>query len=108
MPAGIGQCVWVSDFKGFGLADCDPRLAKVFLDLSAAHYPERLGLFIVIDAPWYLPSARHTQLMKSPILHQCDVVGSNPGSFTLNRDQIILTTLSNHQLPSYLEGCLFD
>ena len=55
MPAGVGQWVWVSDFKGFGLSDCDPRLAKVFLDLSAAHYPERLGLFLVIDAPWSVP-----------------------------------------------------
>ena len=53
MPEGVGQWVWVSDFKGFGMSDCDPRLAKVFLDLSAAHYPERLGLFLVIDAPWY-------------------------------------------------------
>lgn len=52
MPEGVGQWVWVSDFKGFGMSDCDPRLAKVFLDLSAAHYPERLGLFLVIDAPW--------------------------------------------------------
>lgn len=54
MPEGVGQWVWVSDFKGFGMSDCDPRLAKVFLDLSAAHYPERLGLFLVIDAPWYV------------------------------------------------------
>ncbi len=54
MPEGVGQWVWVSDFKGFGMGDCDPRLAKVFLDLSAAHYPERLGLFLVIDAPWYV------------------------------------------------------
>ena len=54
MPEGVGQWVWVSDFKGFGMSDCDPRLAKVFLDLSAAHYPERLGLFLVIDAPWYI------------------------------------------------------
>ena len=52
MPAGVGQWVWVSDFKGFGLSDCDPRLAKVFLDLSAEHYPERLGLFLIVDAPW--------------------------------------------------------
>ena len=55
MPAGVDQWVWVSDFKGFGMSDCDPRLAKVFLDLSAAHYPERLGLFLVIDAPWSVP-----------------------------------------------------
>ena len=33
----------VLDFHGFGLADCDPRLAKIFLNVSAAHYPERLG-----------------------------------------------------------------
>lgn len=59
MPAGVGQWVWVSDFKGFGLSDCDPRLAKVFLDLSAAHYPERLGLFLVIDAPWSVPSTSY-------------------------------------------------
>ena len=52
MPPGVSQWVWVSDFRGFGLSDCDPRMSKVFLDLSAAHYPERLGLFIVIDTPW--------------------------------------------------------
>ena len=71
MPAGVGQWVWVSDFKGFGLSDCDPRLAKVFLDLSAAHYPERLGLFIVVDAPWsasHAPSIQSTQTVAAFIL----------------------------------------
>ena len=36
---------------GFGLRDTDPRLAKIFLDVSARHYPERLGLFYCVDAP---------------------------------------------------------
>ena len=36
---------------GAGMADCDPRLAKAFLDVSAKHYPERLGQFFVVDAP---------------------------------------------------------
>ncbi|PSC70915.1 Random slug 5 [Micractinium conductrix] len=42
---------WVLDFHGFSVRDCDPRLAKIFLNLSAAHYPERLGTFFVVSAP---------------------------------------------------------
>lgn len=33
------------------MGDCDPRLAKAFLDVSAKHYPERLGKFFVVGAP---------------------------------------------------------
>ena len=39
------------DFHGFSIRDCDPRLAKIFLNLSAAHYPERLGTFFIVSAP---------------------------------------------------------
>ena len=39
------------DFHGFSLRDCDPRLARIFLNLSAAHYPERLGTFFIVSAP---------------------------------------------------------
>ncbi|KAI3428661.1 hypothetical protein D9Q98_007484 [Chlorella vulgaris] len=52
--AGQGPCeswVWVMDFHGFSLRDCDPRLAKIFLNLSAAHYPERLGTFFIVSPP---------------------------------------------------------
>lgn len=42
---------WVMDFHGFSIRDCDPRLAKIFLTLSAAHYPERLGTFFIVSAP---------------------------------------------------------
>ncbi|GFR48901.1 hypothetical protein Agub_g10849 [Astrephomene gubernaculifera] len=51
MPPGVDQWIWVCDFKGFGMADVNPKLAKLFLDISAEHYPERLGLFLVVDAP---------------------------------------------------------
>ncbi|GLC70756.1 hypothetical protein PLESTF_001030000 [Pleodorina starrii] len=51
MPPGVEQWIWVCDFKGFGMADVNPKLAKLFLDISAEHYPERLGLFLVVDAP---------------------------------------------------------
>ncbi|KXZ55527.1 hypothetical protein GPECTOR_2g1076 [Gonium pectorale] len=51
MPPGVEQWIWVCDFKGFGMADVNPKLAKLFLDISAEYYPERLGLFLVVDAP---------------------------------------------------------
>lgn len=51
MPPGVQNWVWVCDFEGFGMADINPALAKAFLDVSATHYPERLGLFCVVDAP---------------------------------------------------------
>jgi hypothetical protein len=51
MPEGVESWDWVLDFHGFGLADCDPRLARIFLNLSAAHYPERLGHFFIVSAP---------------------------------------------------------
>ena len=29
----------------------NPKLARLFLDISAEHYPERLALFVIVDAP---------------------------------------------------------
>lgn len=51
MPPGVEQWSWVLDFHGFALRDCDPRLARIFLTLAAAHYPERLGYFFIVDPP---------------------------------------------------------
>lgn len=51
MPPGVDQWVWVCDFHGFGTRDINPRLAKLFLDMSADHYPERLAKFYLVDAP---------------------------------------------------------
>lgn len=51
MQPGIEQWVWVMDFHGFGMSDINVKLARAFLDMSADHYPERLGKFILVDAP---------------------------------------------------------
>lgn len=51
MPEGVEKWVWVMDFHGFGFADCNPKIGKIFLDLTATHYPERLGNIIVAGAP---------------------------------------------------------
>lgn len=31
--------------------DCDPRLARIFLEVSERYYPERLGEFINVSTP---------------------------------------------------------
>ncbi|KDD73350.1 hypothetical protein H632_c2265p1, partial [Helicosporidium sp. ATCC 50920] len=51
MPPGVEDWVWVLDMHGFGLRDCDPRLALAFCRLSAAHYPERLAQAYIVSAP---------------------------------------------------------
>jgi len=45
------KCVWVVDFHGYSfLKDSDPRTAILAARLMA-HYPERLGRCLMIDAP---------------------------------------------------------
>jgi hypothetical protein len=51
MPPGVESWVWLNDFVGFGLADCNPALARSFIELTGTHYPERLGQLLVLDAP---------------------------------------------------------
>lgn len=51
MPDGVEQWIWVSDFYGFGVADLHPAMAKEFLHMTANHYPERLGVYLLVDTP---------------------------------------------------------
>lgn len=51
MSPGVDSWIWICDFQGFGIVDCDPRMAKIFLTMSSEHYPERLGLFLILGAP---------------------------------------------------------
>ncbi|CAL8471490.1 g11032 [Coccomyxa elongata] len=52
MKPPVEQWVWVSDFHGFGFGDLNPQIANTFLELSSKHYPERLGAFMVVGAPF--------------------------------------------------------
>ena len=45
------QWVVFFDLYGFGIYDCDPRTA-VYTAHLLTHYPERLSLGVVVDAPW--------------------------------------------------------
>ncbi|KAK9843490.1 hypothetical protein WJX81_005667 [Elliptochloris bilobata] len=51
MPPCVEGWVWFSDFHGFGMRDLSPSIGSAFLEISARHYPERLGLFLVVGAP---------------------------------------------------------
>ncbi len=48
MPPGVEQWIWVCDFKGFGMADVNPKLAKVPPQHTPAHLTP--GADLVPDA----------------------------------------------------------
>eukprot|EP01062_Namystynia_karyoxenos_P067126 TRINITY_DN60_c0_g3_i2.p1 TRINITY_DN60_c0_g3~~TRINITY_DN60_c0_g3_i2.p1 ORF type:complete len:313 (+),score=85.63 TRINITY_DN60_c0_g3_i2:716-1654(+) len=52
MPPGVGQLVIVVDFDGFGPSDASPLLAQRMARLLQSHYPERMGLVILVEPPW--------------------------------------------------------
>ncbi|KAK4527094.1 hypothetical protein GAYE_SCF34G5016 [Galdieria yellowstonensis] len=43
--------IWVLDFVGFSAQDLNPTVGKKSLKLFSDHYPERLYLAVVVDAP---------------------------------------------------------
>lgn len=52
----------VVDFDGFALRDNSPATGKLFATTLQAHYPERLTLMVLYDAPWLFSTcARPTQ-----------------------------------------------
>lgn len=48
----VAQVVLVFHFEGFGVWDCDPRLASAFVSVMGQQYPERLHRLILVDAPY--------------------------------------------------------
>ena len=51
MDDGVDAWIWMIDFEGFGLRDMGLKLAKAFIHMTERHYPERLGGFVLLDAP---------------------------------------------------------
>lgn len=52
MQSGLEKWVWFVDFKGFGLVDNNPLTGQRIITLLQNHYPERLGMVVIYDAPW--------------------------------------------------------
>eukprot|EP00287_Rhodomonas_sp_CCMP768_P032059 CAMPEP_0202854826 /NCGR_PEP_ID=MMETSP1389-20130828/91203_1 /ASSEMBLY_ACC=CAM_ASM_000865 /TAXON_ID=302021 /ORGANISM="Rhodomonas sp., Strain CCMP768" /LENGTH=179 /DNA_ID=CAMNT_0049533427 /DNA_START=195 /DNA_END=730 /DNA_ORIENTATION=- len=46
-----GKYVWVIDFNGFGMRDCNPRMATTAIPMFADQYPERMGQIVLINPP---------------------------------------------------------
>ncbi|AQK56508.1 Sec14p-like phosphatidylinositol transfer family protein [Zea mays] len=51
LPHGQDQMVWLIDFAGFNLGNLSIQVTKMTADVLQGHYPERLGVAILFNAP---------------------------------------------------------
>lgn len=51
LPHGQDQMVWLIDFAGFNLGNLSLQVTKMTADVLQGHYPERLGVAILYNAP---------------------------------------------------------
>ncbi|KAF8779837.1 hypothetical protein HU200_002102 [Digitaria exilis] len=51
LPQGQDQMVWLIDFAGFNLGNLSIHVTKLTADVLQGHYPERLGVAILYNAP---------------------------------------------------------
>lgn len=65
LPSGQDQMVWLIDFAGFGMSHLSLHVTKLTADVLQGHYPERLGVAILYNAPRFFESFWK---MASPIL----------------------------------------
>jgi len=65
LPPGQDQMVWLIDFAGFGMSHLSLHVTKLTADVLQGHYPERLGVAILYNAPRFFESFWK---MASPIL----------------------------------------
>lgn len=65
LPPGQDQMVWLIDFAGFGMSHLSLYVTKLTADVLQGHYPERLGVAILYNAPRFFESFWK---MASPIL----------------------------------------
>jgi len=74
-----GQVVWIVDFAGFGLADCNPRLGATAVPMFASHYPERFGQIVLFAMPSFF-RAIYSASMKilDPVMQRKVVILHTP------------------------------
>ncbi|KAK3155306.1 hypothetical protein QOZ80_2BG0201550 [Eleusine coracana subsp. coracana] len=56
LPPGQDQMVWLIDFAGFSLQNISLLVTKMTADVLQGHYPERLGIAILYNAPKFFES----------------------------------------------------
>lgn len=80
--------------------DVDPAMARVFLNVSAEYYPERLGHFVVLDAP-----SVFNMLFKVPIPLPSAAVAHR---FVPLASMRLITTYVTCRLVPCTSGCICD
>ncbi|EAY87552.1 hypothetical protein OsI_08963 [Oryza sativa Indica Group] len=56
LPHDQSQMVWLIDFAGFSLSNISLHVTKLTADVLQGHYPERLGVAILYNAPKFFES----------------------------------------------------
>lgn len=58
MPPGVEKWVVVVDYNGYSMMNAPPmRTSKETLDIFMSHFPERLGMALLVDSPWVFGAA---------------------------------------------------
>jgi len=52
LPNTIDNITVIFDLRDFGWSNCDYELVKFIITLFEKYYPERLGICLVVNAPW--------------------------------------------------------
>jgi len=67
MPASSHGLVWVCDFNGFSMQSVSLSMARAVIAVVGEHYPERLSLFLMVNAPFiFLPLWRTVKPIIDP------------------------------------------
>lgn len=68
MPATESGWVWVCDFSGFSIRAVDLSMTAAVVRVVAEHYPERLALFMCVNAPRvFVPVWRAMRAFTDPV-----------------------------------------
>lgn len=65
----MSKLCWIVDFNGFGWRHTDPRAGVAVVRALSAHYPERLGEVVLLNAPTVFWSECTAGPHKSRTLH---------------------------------------
>ncbi|RLN09512.1 random slug protein 5-like [Panicum miliaceum] len=127
LPHGQDQMVWLIDFAGFNLGNLSIHVTKLTADVLQGHYPERLGVAILFNAPkffepfWKMASPLLERKTRNKVKFvysdrpdtmkivedlfnmdelECAFGGKNPATFNIN-DYAVRMREDDKKMPSF-------
>jgi len=127
LPHGQDQMVWLIDFAGFNLGNISIHVTKLTADVLQGHYPERLGVAILYNAPkffepfWKMASPLLERKTRNKVKFvysdkpdtmkifedlfnmdelECAFGGKNPATFNIN-DYAVRMREDDKKMPSF-------